>query len=238
MQPEDVLKEVQDAGLKGRGGAAFPTALKWSFLARAPGQIKYILCNCEEGDPGAYNDKGILESDPHTLLEGILLAGYATGATHGYIFIRHGHDGPIERAKEAVRQAGELGILGNSIFGSDFDFQVEVALTGDSYVAGEETALMEAIEGSRAMPRFRPPFPAQVGLFGRPTLVNNVETVYWLRDIIEKGPEWFANKGIGGKKGFHSFSVSGRVKKPGVKIAPAGITVQELIDDYLSLIHI
>ena len=145
--------------MRGRGGAAFPAGTKWRFLAGSNAPDKYILCNCEEGDPGAFNDKGILESDPHTVVEGIILAGYATGANHGYIFIRHGHDGPIERTKAAIAQAYELGLLGKNILGSDFTFDLEVALTGDSYVSGEETALMEAIEGSRAMPRYRPPFP-------------------------------------------------------------------------------
>ena len=155
--PENILEQVKLSGLRGRGGAAFPTATKWSFLAGSNAPVKYILCNCEEGDPGAFNDKGILESDPHTVVEGIILAGYATGANYGYIFIRHGHDGPIERAQTAVRQAYDLGLLGEHILGSDFSFDLEVALTGDSYVSGEETALMESIEGSRAMPRFRPP---------------------------------------------------------------------------------
>ena len=159
MEPTDVIKEITDSGLRGRGGAAFPTGVKWSFLVRSPGPPKYILCNCEEGDPGAYNDKAILESDPHTLLEGMTIAGYATGATKGYVFIRHGHEGPIERTERAIEQAYESGLLGENILGSDFSFDIEVSLTGDSYVAGEETALMESIEGSRAMPRFRPGRP-------------------------------------------------------------------------------
>ena len=176
MTPGETLEQVNASGLRGRGGAAFPTATKWRFLAGNPSPVKYVLCNCEEGDPGAFNDKAILESDPHTLVEGVIIAGYATGASRGYIFIRHGHDGPIERCRTAVRQAQESGLLGEDILGSGFDFDIEVALTGDSYVAGEETALMEAIEGKRAMPRFRPPFPAQVGLFGKPTNINNGKT--------------------------------------------------------------
>ncbi|MEE2686621.1 MAG: NADH-quinone oxidoreductase subunit F, partial [Chloroflexota bacterium] len=164
--PEDTLEQVNLSGLRGRGGAAFATATKWRFLAGSNAPVKYVLCNCEEGDPGAFNDKGILESDPHTVIEGIILAGYATGARYGYIFIRHGHDGPVRQAQTAIKQAYQLGLLGNNILGTEFSFDLEVALTGDSYVAGEETALMEAIEGSRAMPRFRPPFPAQVGVFG------------------------------------------------------------------------
>ena len=187
MTPSEVLEEVSKSGLRGRGGAAFPTGTKWSFLAGSPGPVKYILCNCEEGDPGAFNDKGILESDPHTLIEGMILAGYATGAAYGYIFIRHGHEGPIERTWHAVRQAQEMGFLGENIFGSGFRFDLEVSLTGDSYVAGEETAMMESIEGKRAMPRFRPPFPAQVGLFGKPSNVNNVKTLAYVPEIVGRG---------------------------------------------------
>ena len=157
--PEETLAQVADSGLRGRGGAAFSTGTKWRFLAGSNAPVKYILCNCEEGDPGAYNDKGILESDPHTLIEGMILAGYATGATYGYVFIRHGHDGPIDKTRAAVQQAQKMGLLGRGILGSDFDFDIEVALTGDSYVAGEESGLMESIEGHRAMPRYRPPVP-------------------------------------------------------------------------------
>ncbi|MBI4305139.1 MAG: NADH-quinone oxidoreductase subunit F, partial [Chloroflexi bacterium] len=164
MTPAQVLDEVKNSGLRGRGGAAFPTGVKWGFLAGSKAPVKYILSNCEEGDPGAFNDKGILEGDPHTLLEGLILAGYATGASNGVIFIRQGHNEPIENARKAVQDAYEAGLLGKNILGSNFSYDAEVALTGDSYVAGEETALMEAIEGKRSMPRYRPPFPAQVGL--------------------------------------------------------------------------
>ena len=229
MTPEQTLEEVATAGLRGRGGAAFPAATKWRFLSGSDAPVKYVLCNCEEGDPGAFNDKAIVESDPHTLLEGILLAGYATGATHGYIFIRHGHDGPIERAREAVRQASELGILGNSIFGSDFDFQVEVALTGDSYVAGEETALMEAIEGSRAMPRFRPPFPAQVGLFGKPTNINNVKTLSYVPEIISRGGEWFAGIGHEQSTGTAILCLTGDLNYTGMVELPMGINLKDVL---------
>ena len=197
LDQEKTLEEVKASGLRGRGGAAFPTATKWSFLAGNPAPEKYVLCNCEEGDPGAFNDKNILESDPNTLVEGVIIAGYATGASKGYIFIRHGHDGPIERCRAAVEQARELGFLGENIMGSDFSYEIEIALTGDSYVAGEESALMEAIEGKRAMPRFRPPFPAQFGLFGKPTNINNVKTLSYVPEIVSKGGEWFAGIGHG-----------------------------------------
>ena len=229
MTPEETLEEVNKSGLRGRGGAAFPTGTKWSFLARSSEPVKYILCNCEEGDPGAFNDKGILESDPHTLLEGMLLAGYATGASHGYVFIRHGHEGPIQRTMQAVDQARELGILGDDIFGSGFSFHVEVSLTGDSYVSGEETALMESIEGSRAMPRFRPPFPAAVGLFGKPSNINNVKTLAYVPQIIDRGGDWFASIGQNRSTGTAILCLSGNLKYTGMVEVPLGITLQQVI---------
>ena len=231
MTPEEALEEVNKSGLRGRGGAAFPTAAKWSFLARSKEPVKYILCNCEEGDPGAFNDKGILESDPHTLLEGMLLAGYATGSNYGYVFIRHGHDGPIQRTWQAIHQARELGILGNHVFGSGFSFDVEVALTGDSYVSGEETALMESIEGKRAMPRFRPPFPAQVGLFGKPSNVNNVKTLAYVPQIIDMGGEWFSGIGQERSKGTAILCLSGDLKYTGMVEVPLGMTLQQVVYD-------
>ena len=231
MTPEETLEEVTKSGLRGRGGAAFSTGTKWSFLARSPGPVKYILCNCEEGDPGAFNDKGILESDPHTLLEGMVLAGYATGANYGYVFIRHGHDGPIERTRHAILQAREMGFLGKNIFGSGLDFDIEVSLTGDSYVSGEETALMEAIEGDRAMPRFRPPFPAQEGLFGKPSNINNVKTLAYVPQIIEEGGDWFAGIGQDRSKGTAILCLSGNLTYTGMVEVPLGITLQQVIYD-------
>ena len=231
MTPEETLEEVNKSGLRGRGGAAFPTGTKWSFLARSSEPVKYILCNCEEGDPGAFNDKGILESDPHTLLEGMLLAGYVTGANYGYVFIRHGHEGPISRTREAIRQAQELGMFGDNIFGSEFSFNVEVSLTGDSYVSGEETALMEAIEGDRAMPRFRPPFPAQVGLFGKPSNINNVKTLAYVPQIIDKGGDWFAGIGQNRSKGTAILCLTGNLVYTGMVELPLGMTLQQVIYD-------
>ena len=229
MTPEETLEEVNKSGLRGRGGAAFPTGSKWSFLARSTEPEKYILCNCEEGDPGAFNDKGILESDPHTLIEGMVLAGYATGAHYGYVFIRHGHEGPINRTKEAIRQAVELGFLGDNVLGSGFDFHLEVSLTGDSYVAGEETALMESIEGNRAMPRFRPPFPAQVGVFGKPSNVNNVKTLAYVPQIIDKGGDWFASIGQGRSTGTAILCLSGNLKYTGMVEVPFGLTLEQVV---------
>ena len=231
MDPEEVIKEITESGLRGRGGAAFPTGVKWGFLVRSPGPPKYILCNCEEGDPGAYNDKGILESDPHTLLEGLIIAGYATGATKGFVFIRHGHEGPIERTEEAIRQAYEIGLLGDQILGSKFSFDIEVSLTGDSYVAGEETALMESIEGKRSMPRSRPPFPAMSGLWGKPTNINNVKTLSYAPEIVSKGSQWFSEIGVNRSKGTAILCLSGNITYPGLYEVPMGITIRQIIDE-------
>ena len=231
MTPQDALQQVNESGLRGRGGAAFPTATKWRFLAGNPSRDKYVLCNCEEGDPGAFNDKAILESDPHTLVEGVIIAGYATGASRGYIFIRHGHDGPIDRCRAAVKQAQELGLLGDDILGSGFSFDIEVALTGDSYVAGEESALMEAIEGKRAMPRFRPPFPAQYGLFGKPTNINNVKTLSYVPEIVSRGGEWFASIGHERSTGTAILCLSGPLNYTGMMEVPLGINLKDVLYD-------
>jgi len=231
MQPPDVIDEMKASGLRGRGGAGFPTGVKWSFMVNSPGPRKYILCNCEEGDPGAYNDKGILESDPHTLLEGVTLAGYATGATNGIVFIRHGHDGPISRTEKAIEQAYEAGLLGQDILGSGFSFDIEVSLTGESYVAGEETALMESIEGKRSMPRFKPPFPAAFGVWGRPSTVNNVKSLSYAPQIIARGGEWF--KSIGPEKctGTVIICLTGDVKYPGMYEVPMGLPLGQVIEE-------
>ena len=231
MTPEEVRQEVSDSGLRGRGGAAFPTGTKWNFLAGANDPVKYILVNCEEGDPGAFNDKGILESDPHSLIEGVILAGYATGATKGYVFIRHGHDGPIDRTWRAIEQARQLGILGRNIFGSNFCFDMEVSLTGDSYVAGEETALMESIEGKRAMPRFRPPFPAQIGLFGKPSNINNVKTLAYVPQIVLNGGGWFSGIGQDRSTGTAILCLSGDLSYTGMAEVPMGMTLRQVVDE-------
>ncbi|MBI4299010.1 MAG: SLBB domain-containing protein [Chloroflexi bacterium] len=231
LKPQQVAEEVTKSGLRGRGGAAFPTGTKWSFLARTPGTTKYMLCNCEEGDPGAYNDKGILESDPHTLIEGMIIGGYATESNYGYIFIRHGHEGPIERTEKALEQAYEAGLLGQNILGSGFSFDIEVSLTGDSYVSGEETALMESIEGKRAMPRYRPPFPAQSGLWGKPSNINNVKTLAYVPEIITRGGDWFAGIGVGRSKGTVILCLSGNITYPGMYEIPMGMTLRQVLED-------
>ena len=231
MTPEEVLKEIQDSGLRGRGGAAFPTGVKWSFLVRSTSPRKYILCNCEEGDPGAFNDKGILESDPHTLIEGAIIAGYVTGASNGIIFIRHGHDGPIDKTQQALKQAYEAGLLGENILGTDFSFDIEVSLTGESYVAGEETALMESIEGKRAMPRFRPPFPAAFGVWGYPSNINNIKTLAYVPEIVSKGSEWFSSIGYERSKGTAIICLSGHIQRQGMIEVPMGITINQVLYD-------
>ena len=239
MTPDATLGEVRTSGLRGRGGAAFPAGVKWGFLAGNPDPNKYILCNCEEGDPGAFNDRGILESDPATVVEGITIAGYACNANRGYIFIRHGHHQPIDRTRAAIAQAYELGLLGPNILGSGFSFDVEVALTGDSYVSGEETALMEAIEGKRSMPRYRPPFPAQVGVFGKPSNINNVKTLAYVPEIVARGGAWFAgigtppdrDRGINGSSGTAILCLSGNITYTGLLEVPLGMTLRQVLFD-------
>jgi len=230
MTPQEVQEAVAGSGLRGRGGAAFSTGTKWRFLMGSPGPTKYILCNCEEGDPGAFNDKGILESDPHTLVEGMILAGYATGASNGVVFIRHGHDGPIERTKKAIEDAYRLNLLGQSILGSEFSFDAEVSLVGESYVSGEETALMEAVEGHRAMPRFRPPFPAAYGVWGKPSNINNIKTLSYVPEIIAKGAEWFAGLGTERSKGTAILCLSGAIERPGLMEVPMGMTLRHALE--------
>ena len=229
--PEEIVETVKASGLRGRGGAAFPTGLKWSFLAPSKAPVKYVLCNCEEGDPGAFNDKGILEADPHTLIEGLILNGYATNSSNGYVFIRQGHNIPINATREAISQAYENGLLGKNILGSDFSFEMEVSLTGDSYVAGEETAMMEAIEGKRATPRFKPPFPAAAGLWQKPTNINNVKTLAYVPSIVEKGADWFKSVGTESSSGTAIVCLSGHIKRPGMYEVPMGMTIKEVLED-------
>ena len=231
LTPEETLEEVVKSGLRGRGGAAFPTGMKWKFLAGSSDPVKYILNNAEEGDPGAFNDKGLLESDPHTVLEGMIIAGYATGATKGYLFIRCVHREVIRRAQVAIDQAKECGLLGKKILGSDCDFDIVISRTGESYVSGEETALMESIEGKRAMPRSRPPFPAQVGLWGKPSNVNNVKTYAYVPEILAKGGEWYAGIGTKKSKGTAIVCLTGNVARPQMAEVPFGLTLRQVIDD-------
>ena len=201
-------------------------------MVRSPGPPKYMLCNCEEGDPGAYNDKGILESDPHTLLEGLIIGGYATRATNGIVFIRHGHDGPIDRTEEAIKQAYEVGLLGENIFGTDFSFDIEVALTGESYVAGEGgLRSWRQSRAKRAQPRFRPPFPAAFGVWGHPSTINNVKTYSYAPEIISRGAEWFSSIGVNRSTGTAIICLNGNVEYPGLYEVPMGMTLGEVVND-------
>ena len=231
LKPDQVVEEVTKSGLRGRGGAAFPTGTKWSFLSRARAPVKYLLCNCEEGDPGAFNDKTILESDPFSLLEGMVIGASARGCTQGYVFIRYGHDGPIRRTWAAIDAMRAQGFLGKNIMGSGFNFDIEVALTGDSYVAGEETALMEAIEGKRAWPRFRPPFPANAGLFQKPSNINNVKTLSYVPEIIRRGGDWYAGIGVDRSKGTVIACFTGGVKYTGLAELPLGLNLRKVVDE-------
>lgn len=232
MSPEDVIGEIEKSNLRGRGGAAFPAAMKWKFLIGAPGPPKYHLCNAEEGDSGAFNDKHLLESDPFRVIEGITIAGYATkaGGGKGFIFIRTGWDLPIDRVQRALDTAYEHGLLGKDILGTGFDFDIEISLTGESYVSGEETALMEAVEGKRAMPRYKPPFPAAAGLWQKPSNINNVKTYSYAPSIVANGGDWFAGIGTERSKGTALVCLSGRVNRPGLYEVPFGVTLREVIE--------
>ena len=229
--PEEIVDQVKASGLRGRGGAAFPTGVKWSFLAPSKAPMKYVLCNCEEGDPGAFNDKGILENDPHTLVEGLIINGYATNSHKGYVFIRQGHEIPIEATRKAISDAYDMGLLGKNILGSNFSFDMEVSLTGDSYVAGEETALMEAIEGKRSTPRFKPPFPAAAGLWQKPTNINNVKTISYVSSIVREGADWFKSVGTEKSSGTAIVCLSGHIKRPGMYEVPMGMSINEVLEE-------
>ena len=232
MTPEEVIGEIEKSNLRGRGGAAFPAAMKWKFLIGAPGPPKYHLCNAEEGDSGAFNDKHLLESDPFRVIEGITIAGYATkaGGGKGFIFIRTGWDLPIDRIQRALDLAYEHGLLGKNILGTDFEFDIEISLTGESYVSGEETALMEAVEGKRAMPRYKPPFPAAAGLWQKPSNINNVKTYSYAPSIVANGGDWFAGIGTERSKGTALVCLSGRVNRPGLYEVPFGVTLRQVIE--------
>ena len=220
---DEIKSIVEKSNLKGKGGAGFPTFKKWEFVLANP-EPRYLTINADEGEVGTFKDRYYLEKDPHRFLEGVLISAKIVNAKKAYIYLRDEYPSALEILKKEIQK-----LIENKIVEKNY---IIIRRGAGAYICGEESAMIESIEGKRGLPRNRPPYVAQVGLFGKPTLVNNVETVYWLRDIIEKGASWYADKGTNGRKGFHRFSVSGRVKNPGVKIAPAGITVQELIDDY------
>lgn len=231
MTQEDVIEEVKRSGLRGRGGGGFPTGLKWDFCRASPGDQKYLICNADEGDPGAFMDRGVLEGDPHSVLEGMMIAAYAIGATKAYVYVRAEYPMAYERINLAIRQAAERGYLGKGIFGSGFDFEIKVKLGAGAFVCGEETALMASIEGKRGMPRPRPPFPAVSGLFGKPTNINNVETFANLPEILTKGGDWFASVGTEKSKGTKVFALAGKIANSGLVEIPMGTSLNEIINE-------
>ena len=230
MTPQEVIDVVKASGLRGRGGVGFPTGLKWQFAA-APAPVKFVCCNADEGDPGAFMDRSILEGDPHVVLEAMAIAGYAIGASEGFIYIRAEYPIAIERLRIAISQANEMGFLGKGIFGTDFDFEIELRLGSGAFVCGEETALMTSIEGKRGEPRPRPPFPAVKGLFAKPTILNNVETWANIPPIIINGAEWFASMGTEGSKGTKVFCLVGNINNTGLVEVPMGTTLREIVED-------
>ncbi len=229
MTPASVIDEMKKSGLRGRGGGGFPTGMKWSFCAATPGKVKYIICNADEGDPGAFMDRSILEGDPYCIIEGMMIAGYAIGATAGYVYVRAEYPLAIERLQMAIDVCYEKGYLGKNVMGFGFDFDLRIKKGAGAFVCGEETALMASIEGERGMPRPRPPFPAVKGLWGKPTNINNVETFANVRHIILKGADWYASLGTETTKGTKIFAVTGKVKHTGLVEVPAGMTVREVI---------
>jgi len=231
MTPDEVIAEVKASGLRGRGGAGFPTGLKWELTKKVPGDQKYVLCNADEGDPGAFMDRSILEGDPHSLLEAMAIAGYAIGANKGYVYIRAEYPLAIERLNEGIKQAKELGLFGENIMGSGFSFDLEIRMGAGAFVCGEETALIESLEGKRGQPRNKPPFPAQKGVWGMPTLNNNVETYANIPPILTKGSEWFSSIGTEECKGTKVFCLSGKVKNTGLVEVPMGISLREVVYD-------
>jgi len=229
MTPASVIDEVKKSGLRGRGGGGFPTGMKWSFCAASPGKLKYVICNADEGDPGAFMDRSILEGDPYCIIEGMMIAGFAIGATYGYVYVRAEYPLAIERLQMAIDVCYEKGYLGKNVMGFGFDFDLRIKKGAGAFVCGEETALMASIEGERGMPRPRPPFPAVKGLWGKPTNINNVETFANVRHIILKGAEWYASLGTETTKGTKIFAVTGKVKHTGLVEVPAGMTVRDVI---------
>jgi len=231
MTPEQVVEEILKSGLRGRGGAGFPTGMKWKFAQQQPKGQKYMVCNADEGDPGAYMDRSTLEGDPHSVLEAMTIAGYAIGASKGFIYIRAEYPLAIDRLQIAIKQARELGLLGEDILGSGFSFDIELRFGAGAFVCGEETALLQSIEGNRGMPRPRPPFPAVKGLWGRPTVINNVETLANIPVIINKGADWFSKIGTATSKGTKVFALTGKVNNSGLIEVPMGTTLREIIFD-------
>lgn len=231
MSQDDVINEITESGLRGRGGAGFPTGKKWLFTKQAEGDQKYVVCNADEGDPGAFMDRSILEGDPHSVLEAMEIAGYSVGADKGYIYVRAEYPIAVQRLRVAIDQAREYGLLGKNIFGTDFSFDIEIRLGAGAFVCGEETALLESIEGRRGQPRVKPPYPANSGLWGKPTLINNVETYANITRIILNGAKWYASIGTEKSKGTKVFALGGNVNNIGLVEVPMGTTLREIVFD-------
>lgn len=231
MTPDSVIEEISNSGLRGRGGAGFPTGKKWSFTKMAKGDQKYVACNADEGDPGAFMDRSILEGDPHCIVEAMMIAGYAVGADKGYIYVRAEYPIAVKRFQKAIEQARNYGILGKNIWGTEFSFDLEVRLGAGAFVCGEETALLESIEGRRGQPRLKPPFPANAGLFQKPTLINNVETYANVTKIILNGAKWYSSIGTEKSKGTKVFALGGNVNNIGLVEVPMGVTLREIVFD-------
>jgi len=229
--PEEVIEEIKQSGLRGRGGAGFPTGLKWDLGRKAPGDIKYIVCNADEGDPGAFMDRAVIEGNPHSVIEGMIIGAYALCSHHGYVYIRAEYPLAVERLHRAIAQAREKGFLGDKIFGTTFDFDIKVKLGAGAFVCGEETALIASIEGQRGMPRPKPPFPVNKGLWQRPTVINNVETLANIPYIIRKGCAWYAAYGTEKSRGTKVFALTGKIKNTGLIEVPMGITLGEIINE-------
>ncbi len=229
--PQQVIEILKQSGLRGRGGGGFPTGIKWQATYDQKNPEKYMICNADEGDPGAYMDRSVLEGDPHSVLEGMTIGGYATGANHGIVYLRAEYPLAIERLTNAIKQAREYGFLGRDIFGSGFDFDIEIRLGAGAFVCGEETALIHSVEGKRGEPTKKPPYPSQEGYHGKPTTVNNVETLANIPEIINKGADWFSNIGVGRSKGTKVFALVGKVKHVGLVEVPMGTTLREIIYD-------
>jgi bidirectional [NiFe] hydrogenase diaphorase subunit len=231
MTPAEVIEQVRASGLRGRGGAGYPTGLKWTTVAKSPGERKYVICNADEGDPGAFMDRTVLEGDPHRVLEGMAIGAYAVGATHGYIYVRGEYPMAIKRLRIAIRQAEALQLLGARLGDSGFSFSVELRIGAGAYVCGEETALIASIEGKRGQPRPRPPYPAESGLWGAPTLINNVETFASVPAVIARGAAWYAGIGTERSRGTKVFSLAGSVRRTGVVEVPMGISLRRIVED-------
>ena len=231
MTQEQVIKEIEDSGLRGRGGAGFPTGKKWLFTKQAKSEQKYVVCNADEGDPGAFMDRSILEGDPHSVLESMIIAGYAIGANKGFIYVRAEYPIAVKRLQIAINQARDYGILGENIWGTGFGFDIEIRLGAGAFVCGEETALLESIEGKSGRPRVKPPYPANSGLFGKPTLINNVETFANITRIILNGSAWYSSIGTAGSKGTKVFALGGNVNNIGLVEVPMGTTLREIVYD-------